>query len=170
ALWLRYYNELSDVIREGGAGFSDWSGVYSAEPCYIVQSDFSYMISDDMFVDFELAHLQESCEKIKNTIFHLDGPGELSHLDAILGIGELDCVQWIPGEGNPPSAQWQEVNRKIKAAGKSLYITGDPANFDAVMADLGDGTRAYYAIREYDDAFGGLQNKDVLTRFIDKWK
>ncbi|MAG13144.1 MAG: trimethylamine corrinoid protein 2, partial [Spirochaetales bacterium] len=55
--------------------------------------------------------------------YHLDGPGALRHLDALLDIKELDAVQWVPGAGNEGFSRWIDVYKKIQAAGKSMQIT-----------------------------------------------
>jgi hypothetical protein len=38
---------------------------------------------------------------LPRTFYHLDGIGQLHHLDLVLSIAELDGVQWVPGDGKP---------------------------------------------------------------------
>jgi len=70
-------------------------------------------------------------------MYHLDGVGQLNHLDSILEIEELDAVQWVPGDGRPSQREWPQVLQKIRAAGKNLQITEGIEGFDTVVGFLG---------------------------------
>ena len=48
-LWMRYYGELCEILEECAQGYSDWSKIFSSQRSYIIQSDFSFMISNPMF-------------------------------------------------------------------------------------------------------------------------
>ncbi len=113
SLWFRFYWELADILKEGSPGYSDWAQLYSDKPSYVVQSDFSYMISPAFYREFVLPEMEKMCSTLDRTIYHLDGVGNLNHLDAVLSIRSLDAVQWVPGEGNPPQEEWPEVLTKI---------------------------------------------------------
>jgi hypothetical protein len=121
-LWYRYYDEFNAVLQPVNPGYTDWLQIYSPKPSYVLQSDFSYMISPEMFKEFTLPELQASCRRLSNTIYHLDGTGQLPHLDYLLGIEELKAVQWGPGQGKPDQSQWPDVQRKIHRAGKNVQI------------------------------------------------
>ena len=59
---------------------------------------------------------------LEHCIYHYDGKDALGHIDDILAIKEIDCVQWVPGAGQPRSVEWLDLLKKIQAAGKSLWI------------------------------------------------
>ena len=59
-------------------------------------------------------------ERLTNVIYHLDGIGELCHLDSVLSLPELNAVQWVYGEGKPGPMHWLDVYKKIRAAGKRV--------------------------------------------------
>lgn len=107
-------------------GYTCWATMLSQKPYFVLQNDFSAMISADMFDDFYLPILEKECQYIPRTIYHLDGPGAVRHLDSILTIPELDGVQWINGAGAPGLDQWPDIYRKIRAAGKlcQVFING----------------------------------------------
>jgi len=48
-LWIRYYDELDAMIRPVCGGTSCWTPLWSPGKTYMLQSDFSYMISPRMF-------------------------------------------------------------------------------------------------------------------------
>lgn len=122
--WFEAYNDLNSVLQQTNPGFSDWGGIYSEKPSYILQSDFSYMIGTPMFDEFVLPYLKDSCNRLDNTIYHLDGINELSHLEHILEIPNLNAVQWVYGDGQPSAKHWIEVYQKIQAAKKGNYMIG----------------------------------------------
>lgn len=137
ALWVRYYRELEAAMQPYNPGYSDWAGLYSQTPFYTLQSDFSYMIGTPMFEEFAKPFLANQCRFLARSIYHLDGKGQLAHLDSLLSIEDLDGVQWIPGDGQPDMAHWPEVYRKIRAAGKKVQLFGDPDILTAVAAQTG---------------------------------
>ncbi len=137
AAWWRYYEAYNAVLQPVNPGYSDWAGMYSETPSYMLQCDFCYMIGPEMFDEFVKPELQASCRRLGNAFYHLDGIGQLPHLDSLLSIPELKGVQWIPGAGQPDMAHWPQVYRKIRAAGKLIQIWGNFATLDALSEQLG---------------------------------
>ncbi|MFY9176295.1 MAG: hypothetical protein WAO80_02825 [Caldicoprobacterales bacterium] len=138
-LWFRFYNELNDILQPVNPGYSDWSQIYSDKPSYILQCDFSYMIGPEMFDEFCKPELEASCKRLDRSFYHLDGAGQLAHLDSILDIDELDGIQWIPGDGKPPQSQWPEVYEKISKAGRKTQVLEGLDGLDKIIAHIGTG-------------------------------
>lgn len=132
-MWWKYYDELNAITHPGCAGYTAWAAIFSETPMYMLQCDFCYMIGPDMFDEFVKPELAASCRKLSNAFYHLDGPGQLPHLDSLLTIEELRGVQWVPGAGVPGWEAWPEVYRKIRDAGKLIQIYGDLKTLAAVM-------------------------------------
>lgn len=127
-LWLRYYREQCDLILPAGRGTCSWAPLWSPQRTYMLQSDFSYMISPEQFERWVAPDIAECCRNLEHGFYHLDGKGELPHLDILLSIPELRGVQWIPGDGQPESADpcWWPVLRRIRDAGKLVQIASSP--------------------------------------------
>lgn len=123
--WYEAYEDFAEVLKPQGI-YSDWALLLSSTPSYILQCDFSYMISPDMFEEFVLETLREDTCRLSNTMYHMDGVGQLPHLDYILSLKDLKAVQWIFGEGKPGPIHWMDVYRKILDAGKLIQIDGNP--------------------------------------------
>jgi len=47
-MWFLYFDKLNAILEGEACGYSHWYGLYHERPGYILQSDFSYMISPDM--------------------------------------------------------------------------------------------------------------------------
>jgi 5-methyltetrahydrofolate--homocysteine methyltransferase len=120
--WFEMFGALNEILQPVNPGYTCWTPIFSAEPYYMLQCDFCYMIGPDMFRDFVRPELAASCQRLTNPFYHLDGPGELPHLDLLLEIPELKGVQWVPGAGAPPITEWPDVYRRIRAAGKRVQI------------------------------------------------
>jgi 5-methyltetrahydrofolate--homocysteine methyltransferase len=118
-LWIRFYWELTEILK-GQRVFSDWSSTLSEKPSYILQCDFSYMISPEMFKQFVTDDLSTISAVLDKPFYHMDGVGELVHLDELLAIDGIKGIQWEPGAGEPKTQDWSEVYKKISVAEKKI--------------------------------------------------
>jgi hypothetical protein len=143
-LWLRYYDELYTIIEKAGRGTTPWAAIWSPRQCYMLQSDFSYMISPQMFERFVLPDLAACCAALDHGFYHLDGKGQIAHLDTLLSLERLRGIQWIPGDGQPPPEQWLPLLQRIRDAGKlcQLYVT--PQGARTIVRELGGRGFALY--------------------------
>jgi len=116
------YDYYVDLLKKAGMPIASWLPLTSEDSMYIPSNDFSCMISKDMFDEFFLEGITAECRYYGKSIYHLDGPGALRHLDSILSIRELDAIQWVPGAGREDCALWLDVYKKIQSAGKSLMV------------------------------------------------
>lgn len=148
-LWHRFYNEINEVLQPVNPGYSDWSSIYSDKPSYILQCDFSYMISPDMFAEFVRPELEATCRRLARSVYHLDGPGQLPHLDQLCAMEDLDGIQWVPGAGVPDCRHWPEVYRKIRAAGKKGQIWEGFDAVDAIASQTGDAQWLHHLVMGY---------------------
>jgi 5-methyltetrahydrofolate--homocysteine methyltransferase len=143
-LWVRYYDELDAIIKKAGRGTTPWAPVWSPKRCYMLQSDFSYMISPEMFQKFVMPDLEACCSTLDHPFYHLDGHGQIRHLDALLSIGKLAGIQWIPGDGQPPEEEWLELLKRIRDGGKlcQLFVTAEGAR--TIVKELGGRGFVFY--------------------------
>ncbi|MCD6303120.1 MAG: hypothetical protein J7M15_06335 [Anaerolineae bacterium] len=127
--WIRYYDVLDGIIRPGCPGTAPWAPIWADGTTYMLQCDFSYMISPRMFERFVLPDLEACCEHLSHGFYHLDGPGEIPHVDLLLGIDRLRGIQWVPGDGNPPHHEWLDLLGRIIEGGKlcQIYVAAESA-------------------------------------------
>ena len=144
--WFQIFTAINEVLQPINPGYTDWDMLYYPGPGYILQSDFSFMISPDMFREFGVDELAASAKKLAYRTYHLDGVNALPHLDALLEIPELRMIQWQPGAGQPTPEHWLDVYRKIVGAGKKAHIvSGIYEAFDFVVDALGSDENLYFA-------------------------
>ncbi len=136
-LWIRYYDEQAALIRPAARGTSTWAPLLSPGKMYMLQSDFSYMVSPPMFERFVIPDLGACCEHLDHAFYHLDGRGQIPHLDHLLSIPRLRGIQWIPGDGQPPPDQWPDLLRRIRSGRKLCQVFVSPQGALRIARTLG---------------------------------
>jgi len=122
--WFKVYDELVSILLANGMdGVSRWV-IWCPRKWYPIQCDIAYLLSPTLFEKYALPHLKEQCLRIEYPIYHLDGVGQLAHIDKILNLDNLRGVQWVPGEGEEPhlSDKWSDLYEKILEKGKLLLL------------------------------------------------
>ena len=133
--WYEAYEDFTEALRPQGM-YTDWSGLLSRDSFSVIQCDFSYMIGNSMFRRFVLDTLREDTRRLKHTLYHLDGIGELPHLDDVLSMENLDAVQWVYGDGQPGTPHWVDIYRRIAAAGKRIWMIGNAQEYLETLSQV----------------------------------
>lgn len=136
ASWLKCFNACFDIIHRHMDGYADWLGVYSADPHVTVECDMCALISPRMFQTYLLPALEEQTEMVGRTVYHLDGPGSLPHLESILALPKLCGIQWVPGAGATHMSDWIELLQRIQMAGKALTLACEPWEVQRLLTEL----------------------------------
>ncbi|MBQ8955091.1 MAG: hypothetical protein IJ048_13355 [Clostridia bacterium] len=130
------YGVFYQMIHAAGMPSTSWTPVIHDGTFYIPSNDFSCMISKEMYDEVFLPGIRQECAFYERSIYHLDGPGALRHLDSLLEIPELDAVQWVCGAGNEGYHRWVGVYQKIQRAGKGIQLMCDVKDLDEVFETL----------------------------------
>jgi hypothetical protein len=134
--YFKVYDFWYDKLSTRGQPLTSWLELASYSKYYIPSNDFAGMISTKMYREFFLQEIIEECKFLDRSIYHLDGPGALRHLDVILDIPELNAVQWVPGAGREGFSRWVSVYQKIQAAGKTMIVYCNVSDLDLVTQTL----------------------------------
>lgn len=134
--WLEYWNAMNAIIGEYQSCFADWLSVYCDKSMVCPECDFSCMISNAMFEEFFMPSIRFQCESAEYSIYHLDGPGAVQHLDSLLDISSLTGIQWVPGAGAKPMPEWIPLLQRIQAAGKCVHISCPAQHVEQVVSAL----------------------------------
>jgi len=128
-VWIEYYNNFFSALSPLQRGFCSWAPLFSTKRTYMLQSDFSYMISPEMFGKYVVPDIIACCDVLDYPFYHLDGRGQIPHLHHLLRIEKLRGIQWIPGEGSGNAEDYIDILRKIKDAGKlcQVYVSAQGA-------------------------------------------
>lgn len=128
--------EIHSIATRKSEFVSDWLGLASRGTHDIVQCDFCALISPGHFEEFCLPDMERQCAMLDTSIFHLDGPDAVRHLDMILEVKDLDAIQWIPGAGRPGAKAWLPMLRRIQKSGKSVFIHAPPQDVEEILCAL----------------------------------
>ncbi len=168
ALWLRYYDELDAIIRPACRGTSNWDSIWSSGTNYMLQCDFSYMISPEMFERFVMPDLAACCAHLDHSFFHQDGPGELVHTDLLISLKDLDGIQWQPGAGHPLSGQgWLEHLKHIKDGGKLMQLYVNAEGTLTIAKEIGARGIMFHLMESMDAETADAFMKEVCAASID---
>ncbi len=100
-------------IAAAGMGASTWTPTYHEGPMYVPSCDFWCMVSPKMAREMILPEILHEMRPLQRSIFHLDGPQALPHLDLLLHeMPQLNAVQWVYGAGHGPCTKWLDVYRR----------------------------------------------------------
>jgi hypothetical protein len=133
--WYEAWRASSAIAHRAG-GYFYWMGIWSDRPSIDLQSDFSCMMSPEMFDEFFVPFIDEQTTMVERTIYHLDGPGAVKHLDSLLDLPHLDGIQWVPGAGARPTVEWIPLLQRIQEANKLVYAYCEPQSVEVLLREL----------------------------------
>jgi 5-methyltetrahydrofolate--homocysteine methyltransferase len=148
--FIEYFNFLTGIIGPSGCGYTNWIPIMNDKPWYPIQCDLSVMLSPKQFEKFVLPALDKVGTAIGQTVYHLDGPEEIRHLDMLLSMKHVHAIQWVPLPTHrlPDGSYIQnfademslDVYRRSLKAGRKVIIYGTRPEqlqgiFDAVGTD-----------------------------------
>jgi hypothetical protein len=157
------FDHYDEVLRAHGQLSITWMGIPSRGKMHIPSCDFTALTSTETFCEFYLPTLQNEVRHMTHNIFHVDGKGMLRHLDHILGIPQIQAIQWVQGVGDDlPILQWLPVIKRIQAAGKGVVVDLQLSELEPFIAAMKpDGL--YLCISAEENI-----QPDILKR-VEKW-
>ena len=124
-VYFNYYDTFQNIIKdeEGGNAYTVFQ-IWGPGRTVKLQCDFSAMMSPEDFKAYIQPSLKEQSEKVDHVLYHLDGPGAIKHMDALMEIEGIDALQWTSGDAGPDGTlpDWDVIYDKAIAAGKSIWV------------------------------------------------
>ncbi len=136
ALYPFVYDALYRAGRMERYGTLGWVPAYHPVKTNTIQCDFAALIGPEHFRRFALPALEEEAACLEHTVYHLDGPECLVHLDELCAIPGLDCIQWTTGARNRPFIEWMDLLKTIQSKGVSLWVPCDPESIKVFHREL----------------------------------
>jgi len=120
-------------------------GMYCRGTIDVPQCDASCMIGPEMFERFALRSLAHEVAGLDASVYHLDGPDAIRHLEALCSLDRLDVVQWVPGAGREGD-DWSALRRRIDDLGKGqIYQVRE----NLTAADVADAWERFTSRKLY---------------------
>ncbi len=120
--WIESFKKLNQLISPYQQGSSSWLSLWHPGKMYPLQCDACVMISPNMFERYVIPSLHRQAAILDAPIYHLDGDGELVHLDMLLSIGSIKAIEWIPVKYPVDDPIYFPMLQKIQHAGKRLIL------------------------------------------------
>ena len=136
-LWFEAFDKQVEAVKKSGLPYNSWMNIPSSKPWYPLQCDFCAMISPSQFEEFVLPHIVDQVNYMDRSIYHLDGPGEIPHIDMLLDIEGLNGIQWTAGDGEKPlwDEKWFPLYKKIQDKKKNIVLLGGISENDMAGAE-----------------------------------
>ena len=129
-LWQRYFDEFAPYLTDGF--HADWGGILSKSSTYMMQSDFCFMLSPDMFREFALEELTDTAAFLDRASYHLDGVGQIAFIEDLIKTAKMDVIQWVPGDGQYATQDWFDLYCQVLDLGAHLQIMYDDDDLSAM--------------------------------------
>ncbi len=166
-VYVQAYNRLDPILTSLGQPRTTWTNYLHDGPAYVPSCDFWCLVSGQIARDYVVPTLELEMTPFERSIFHLDGPQALHHLDLVLQLPGLNAVQWVYGAGQGRASDWLDVYRQCRQAGKAIQVLAEDTE-DAlnVLRELGpDGVwlTIYNPLPSADHAINFLQTVNQLS-------
>jgi hypothetical protein len=146
SLYKPVYDTLFAAGRMRERGSTSWLDMWSEGRTQAIQCDFCYMISAEHFRRFALPWLEYEMSCLDHAVYHMDGPGQIRHLDDLLALPNLHTIQWVPGAGQPTAPAWLDMLRKIQRAGKGVQVLVSVEEVKAIYSKLAPEKTFYWVL------------------------
>jgi hypothetical protein len=139
--WVSLHESVYGLNRpvNGDGAVVAWMNLWAPGRHDQVACDFSASISPELFWTFFAPEIRKEAGWCEYATYHMDGPDCIARmLDRYLEIEEIDCIEFTPGAGQPPTSHpgYFPHYRKILGAGKKLYLLAKPREVETILAEL----------------------------------
>jgi len=146
-IWKGITAKIYDIVRDNNYGGSSigWLQTWASGFHGQLQCDMSVMVSPKMFDEFCMYEMREQTRALEYSLYHFDGEAQLMHLDQMLSVEELDCIQWTNVVGQGAAIDYIPVLQKIQAAGKRLLVSAPAEHVKQILDNL-DASKLYLGV------------------------
>jgi hypothetical protein len=117
----RFHKRLTELGQPG----TTWTPYLHPGPAYVPSCDFWCLVSREIGERMIRPSIEIEMAQMERSIFHLDGPQALQHLDTVLALPGLNALQWVFGAGHGPASRWIDVFRRSLDAGKPIQVLAE---------------------------------------------
>ncbi len=158
------FDHFNNMLKSSGHISVTWLGLPSYGKFHVPSCDFSAMMSPAQFDELVLPYLCQQVKHMDHNVFHVDGRGVAVHLDKILGMPEINGIQWVQGVGeDEPIMQWIDLIKKMQSAGKGIMVDLKLDELDDFMQEFSP-EGIFLCIGESDPEI----QKSIIKK-IEKW-
>lgn len=158
-------HKMSKEVNQGGSVLA-WLNLWAPGKHDQTANDFSTLIDSATFEDIFFPELRKMSNWLEFTTYHLDGAQCIkTHTDSILKLDSIDCIQFTPGAGSPPTSTPEYIPyfQKMQKAGKKLYLLVAPSEIEFMLENL--SAKGVF-LNTYADS---EEEANEIIRNVEKW-
>lgn len=162
--FLEVYNEYDEILKAHKMPSASWMNIPVMGRFHIPSADFSFMISEDDFNELGLPVLKEEVKSMTHNVFHVDGKGVARHIDSILSVPEVKCIQWVQGVGDDyPIMQHLDFIRYVQSRNRGIIVDLSKNDLDAFMEQI-DPKNIFLWIETFSE-----EEEIQIMKKVEKW-
>ena len=129
--------QITKKCNDGGT-LIPWLNTWAPGRHAQMECDLSAMFSAKMFEEFIVPHIKQELSWHEYSLYHLDGPECLQHLDHLLDIEGLRVIEWHSGfdSGKPNTVHYIDMLKKIQMSGRGLHLLVEPWEVEIILGQL----------------------------------
>ncbi len=164
--FVEVYNIYDDLLKEHNMPSCTWMNIPVPNGrMHIPSADFSFMISPDDFEKYGLPILKEEIKTMTHNVFHVDGLGVANHIDTILSVPEVQCIQWVQGMADDyPIMQHLDFIKYVQSKNRGIIVDLAKEDLDGYMEKMSPKNTFLWVATESDE-----EEQAIMKKLL-KWK
>lgn len=131
------YDEYDKLLKAHQMPSCNWMNLPVDGRLHVPSADFSFMISPEDYIRYGLPILQWEVKTMTHNIYHVDGKGVANHIDAILSVPAIQCIQWVQGMADDyPIMQHLDFIRYVQSKRKGIIVDLSKNDLDEFMEKM----------------------------------
>ena len=99
-----------------------------------------------------------------HNVFHVDGLGVANHIDSILSVPEVQCIQWVQGiADNYPILQHLDFIRHVQSKNKGIIVDLAKQDLEEYMERMNAKNHFLWIATESED------EEMAILKKVEKW-
>lgn len=162
--FLEVYNEYDILLKTHNMPSCTWMNIPIEGRLHIPSSDFSFMISPDDYIKYGLPLLKEDIKTMTHNVFHVDGKGVAKHIDTILSVPQIQCIQWVQGVGDDyPIMQHLDFIKYVQSKNRGIIVDLSKEDLDEYMGKMSPENTFLWIATESEE------EELYIMKKVEKW-
>ena len=164
--FLEVYDEYDRILKAHDMPSCTWMNIPVPNGrMHIPSADFSFMISPDDYIKYGLPILREEVKTMTHNVFHVDGKGVANHIDTILSVPEVRCIQWVQGMADDyPIMQHLDFIRYVQSHNRGIIVDLSKEDLDEYMEQMSPKNTFLWVATENEE------EEIAIMKKLLKWK
>ncbi|MFZ4545090.1 MAG: hypothetical protein ACOYOA_13635, partial [Saprospiraceae bacterium] len=163
--FLDVYNEYDSILKKHNMPSATWMNIPVPNGrMHIPSADFSFMISPEDYEQYGLPILKEEVKTMTHNVFHVDGLGVAKHIDTILSVPEVRCIQWVQGMADDyPIMQHLDFIRYVQSRNRGIIVDLAKEDLNEYMEKMSPKNTFLWIATESEEEEMAIMKK------VEKW-